>query len=90
MWGLIPPTLMSNQAYLWLYTTDLVKEHQFLFVRYSQRMVEKLLEHYESIVGHVQVDAPRSRQWLKWLGAEFGNPKGSNIPFVIRKRLLNG
>src|SRR5215467_288715 len=27
LWGLIPPTLLSNQAYLWLYTTDVIKEH---------------------------------------------------------------
>ena len=35
IWGLIPPTLLSDQAYLWLHTTDAVQGHEFLFVRRS-------------------------------------------------------
>lgn len=44
IWGLIPPTLMSNQAYLWLYTTDVIKEHQFILVRHSQLVMEEILK----------------------------------------------
>ena len=84
--GLIPPTLLSSQAYLWLYTTDVIKGHEFLFVRYSQIMVDAMLEEYDEIVGHTRIAETRSIRWLKWLGAKFGKPNGLYAPFVIRKK----
>lgn len=85
IWGVIPPSLMSNQAYLWLYTTDVIKEHQFTLVRHSQLVIEGLLEEYESIVGHAIVGSDKSIRWLKWLGAKFGSPQGTGIPFRISR-----
>lgn len=85
-WGLIPPTLLSDQAYLWLYTTEAVKDHEFIFVRKSQQAIEQMLERYPTIVGCAQVGADRSIRWLKWLGAKFAEPEGKLIPFVIRKK----
>ena len=85
-WGLIPPTILSNQAYLWLYATDAVKDHEFLFVRHSQIAIQKMLEEYELITGHAEVTATKSIRWLRWLGAEFGESDGNILPFVIRKK----
>lgn len=85
MWGLVPPSFLSNQAYLWLYTTDLIKEHQFILVRHSQIVMENLLEEYPSIVGHATVGDKKAIRWLRWLGAEFGYPQGTGLPFRIRK-----
>jgi hypothetical protein len=86
IWGLIPGSLLSNNAYIWLYTTDIVQEHQFVFVRYSQIMIQEMLKEYEFIVGNTEAGADRSIRWLKWLGAEFQQPKGKLIPFVIRRK----
>lgn len=87
VWGMVPPTLLSDQAYIWLFTHDeLVREHQFVFVRRSQRMIEQMLEEYPRIVGHCLVDSQRSIRWLKWLGATFGPPTGMLVPFEIRKK----
>lgn len=85
LWGLIPPTLMSDQAYLWLLTTDLVEDHKFLFVRHSQRFVEIMLQQYPRIIGHCETSATQSIRWIKWLGGRFGEPEGKRIPFTIRK-----
>lgn len=87
-WGLVPPTLMSEQAYLWLYTTDRVKDHEFLFVRNSQRAVEEMLQEYPIITGYTKAGNDRTIRWLRWLGATFGEPgtKGLIIPFTIRKK----
>lgn len=85
IWGIIPPTLMSNQAYLWLYTTDVIKEHQFVLIRHSQRVMEEILEEYPSVVGHAIIGSDRSIRWLKWLGAKFGPPQGLAIPFRITR-----
>ena len=84
--GMVPPSLMSNQAYIWLHTTEVAERHQFLLVRYSQIMIEKMHEKFEILVGHCEIKAHRSRRWLRWLGADFGSPNGVGIPFVIRKK----
>jgi hypothetical protein len=85
MWGLIPPTLLSDEAYLWLFTTKHLQSHVFMFIRHSQRAMKEMLREYPIIVGHAKLDALRSRQWLRWLGAEFGDPVGNNIiPFTIK------
>jgi hypothetical protein len=88
MWGLIPPSLLSQTAYLWLLTTDIVAEHKFLFVRHSQRYVEEALKIYPTIVGDVIIGNAPARRWLKWLGAEFGQPDKGRVKFVIRRKVL--
>jgi hypothetical protein len=83
-WGLIPPTLLSDRAYLWLSTTRHMPEHVFIFVRYSQRVIEEMLQLYPLIVGHCAVGQAKSKRWLRWLGAEFGPVDGALIPFEIK------
>lgn len=86
IWGLIPPSLISSQAYLWLYTTELVNDHTFVFVRYSQRAVEQMLEEYPVIVGVCAADNARAIRWVKWLGGQFNDPVGKGIPFMILRK----
>ena len=85
IWGVIPPTLMSYQAYLWLYTTDLIKGHEFVLIRHSQLVMEDILKEYPSVVGHAIVGSHKSIRWLKWLGAKFGQPQGIAVPFRISR-----
>src|SRR5258708_39200660 len=73
-WGLIPPSLLSNQAYLWMWASEAVRDHQFLFVRHSQRVMVRMLLRYDTIVGHCLIKSPQSIRWLKWLEASFGGP----------------
>ena len=86
VWGLVPPSLVSNRAHLWLLTTDLVEQHKFLFIRHSQRVIEDALEKYPMIVGDVAVGNNAARKWLRWLGAEIGVPERGYSPFVIRRK----
>jgi hypothetical protein len=85
-WGLVPPSLLSDRAYLWLYTTPNLHEHVFTFVRHSQRIVEAMLREYPLIVGECLVGSDKSIRWLEWLGAEFGSPNGKLIPFQIKAK----
>ena len=84
--GLIPPTLLSNQAYLWLRTTEAMQSHVFVFIRYSQVVIVEMLSEFPTIVGHCEASADKSIRWLKWLGAEFGAPEGRLVPFTIRAK----
>ncbi len=86
IWGLIPPCLLSEKAYLWLWHNEVAEQHTFLLVRYSQRMVEEILKEFSTIVGHCETSNHRAQRWLKWLGAEFSFPEGKLIPFTIRRK----
>lgn len=87
VWGVAPPSLLSEQAYLWLYTNDMIKGHEFVFVRHSQRVIEDLLKRFKLIVGVCSLEAKQSIRWLKFLGAKFGESEdGKYIPFQIRKK----
>jgi hypothetical protein len=86
VWGFIPPSMLSDKAYIWLYTDEKVKDHQFIFIRHSQRVIEDMLEIYPTIVGDAFVENRKAIRWLKWLGAEFSEPVGKKLPFVIRKK----
>lgn len=84
--GLIPPTLLSDRAYLWMRTTDASREHVFVLVRQSQRLIARMLRDFPLIVGHCEVNNPKAVRWLRWLGATFGTPEGHLIPFEIRAK----
>ncbi len=87
IYGLIPPTLISDRAYLWLYTTEHFTLHQFMFVRHSQRVVADMLQHYPILVGHCETSNRRAQRWLRWLGAEFSNPiEDKLLPFEIKAK----
>lgn len=84
-WGLIPPTFISCQAYLWMWAPEPIK-HQLVFIRHSQIQVQEMLKHYDKIVGHCEIQAKSAQRWLKWLGAEFGQPSGKIMPFTINRK----
>ena len=71
IWGLIPPSILSEQAYLWLFTTELVESHKFMFVRWSQRFLEVMHKDYPVIVGH----------------CEIGNAAGDELDQVARREV---
>lgn len=84
VWGLIAPTILSEKAYLWLLTTDLIDEHPFTFIRHSQIVLREMLKSFKYIEGHVVADSTRSIRWLKWLGFELHRRNGKLIEFHMR------
>lgn len=83
-WGLIPPSFLSTQAYIWMWSSGKIS-HQFLFIRHSQLQVRKFLERYDTITGQCRINAYSAQRWLRWLGAEFNEPQGDLRPFVINR-----
>jgi hypothetical protein len=87
LWGLISPTLMSDIAYLWLFTTKHLQGNTFIFIRHSQRAVQDMLKEFPIIVGHTAINNHSGQQWLRWLGAEFGEPINDIVvPFTIKAK----
>lgn len=84
VWGLIPPTILSESAYLWLLCTDTVSDHTFVFARRSQIVMGELRKRYTLIVGNCVASDTKAIRWLKWLGAEFQYHGGPTLAFTIR------
>lgn len=85
-WGLIPPTILSDNAYLWVYTNEALKGNEFYFIRQSQRWLKAMLEIYPSIYGHAHMDAAQSIRWIKLCGGVFEDfPVDELLRFRIRK-----
>lgn len=84
IWGIIPPTFLSDRAYLWLWTTKHLSGHIFQLIRHSQRAVQSILTEYPTLIGHGRLGDSRSLRWLRWLGAVFSEPQGQFIPFEIK------
>jgi hypothetical protein len=83
----IPPTILSDRAYLWLYTDEeKVSEHQFVFIRRSQIAVKRLLDEYKVLYGTTDATSKKTIRWLKWLGAEFIPSGDRTLEFVIRRK----
>ncbi len=85
IWGVVPPSLMSNRAYLWLYVHERIKEYEFLFIRRSQLAVKEMLRDYDELYGVTDPHQRKTLRWLKWLGAQF-TPNGKMLDFSIRKQ----
>ena len=85
-WGLIPPTILSDRAYLWLHCTPALEGNEFAFVRHSQVVIEEMLKDYPIIQGHTFADNTRAIRWLRWLGAKFGEPEEGVRSFTILKK----
>jgi hypothetical protein len=83
IWGLIAPTILSDKAYLWLLTTDLIDAHQFIFVRHSQLQVQEMLKEFPRIVGHVRAHDDRAKRWLRWLGVRITGRYGDLQEFEL-------
>ena len=84
VFGVVPPTLLSDRAYLWLWATDKVVGNEFIFVRKSQMVVKELLKRFHKLYGVCEASAERSQRWVKWLGGEFGKSNlDGYVSFVI-------
>jgi hypothetical protein len=67
--GLIPPTLLSDEAYIWMLTTEAGHRHPILLARYARGFIDTALTKYRALYGHCF--EPKSAHWLRYLGAEF-------------------
>lgn len=86
VWGLIPPVMALDSAYLWLHVVEHIDDCEFLFVRHSQKAVDEALKRYPEIVGHCLGADMKAQRWLKRLGAEFKKPQGGAVQFTIRAK----
>lgn len=79
--GLIPPSLLADEAYAWLWTTPALDQHRVIFGLLAKRFIRMVHHRYSAIYGHC------SRYSWKWpysLGAEIVEVNGDVFKYVIR------
>ena len=83
--GVAQPSLISERAYFWVWATEKLRDHVFIFTRRSQMVVADLLNQFPTLFGFCDTSEPGAERWLRWLGAKFGPSEGDMIPFEIRR-----
>jgi hypothetical protein len=81
VWGWSVPTVLSDQAFIWLHVTPAFVGNEFVFIRQSQITIQELLTKYPRLTGLCEGNNRKAQRWLTWLGATFGD--GDPKPFYI-------
>jgi hypothetical protein len=77
--GLVPPTLLADEAFVWMITTEEGNRRPILLARYGKKTIATILLKFPKLYGFCF--NPKSAKWLKSLGAEFT----SETKFEIRR-----
>jgi hypothetical protein len=83
--GVIPLTIFSEKAYLWMIHTRLCEAHPLRFVRWSKRVLDEVLAAYPNLYGLCHPDNLSGRAWLEWLGARFSGVHNGHHTFEIKQ-----
>lgn len=75
MFGIVTPTLVSEEAYPWFFSTDLVDRYARQFARTCKELLPELLSRHPRLTGMVDARYALSVRWLEWLGATFDEPQ---------------
>jgi hypothetical protein len=59
---------LLGECRLWMLTTPLIEAHQVPLLRASKRFVQWMATHYGPVVGMVDSEFEKSRDWLRWIG----------------------
>jgi hypothetical protein len=59
---------LLGETRLWMLTTPLIERHQVPLLRASKKFVEWMARAYGPVVGVVDSEFEKSRNWLRWIG----------------------
>lgn len=59
---------LLGECRLWMLATPLIERHQVPLLRASKRFVEWMSRTYGPVVGMVDSEFEKSRNWLRWIG----------------------
>ena len=82
VWGIVPGSLLSETAYVWSISTDVVKKCPKTLLRASRQWLKEMSENYSILVGLCKQDTA----YVKHLGAEFSGNFDGFARFEIKVR----
>lgn len=59
---------LLGECRLWMLTTPLIERYQIQLLRASKRFVQWMRENYGPVIGMVDSEFEKSRNWLRWIG----------------------
>lgn len=74
VFGIVPGSFLSFEAYPWLLTTATVERHPRAFLRTCREVVDDWLERYPVLVQAVDARYDAALRWARWLGFEVEPP----------------
>jgi hypothetical protein len=80
--GFVPPSTLSDSAYVWVHTTSEANQHRLVVARLARRWMATFHSRYPTLFGHC-VGSPGSMAWLGSLGAQFATDGSGLIQFTI-------
>lgn len=83
-YGLVPPSFLATEAYLWMWSPRRLR-HAYAIARQSKVQIARMLERFDCLVGHCKKESLTSQRWLRWLGAAFTGEDGALVTFEIRR-----
>lgn len=90
MFGIVPKSLLGQEATIWLLTAPEIEQMKLSFVKLSKMYVKLFLEQYPVLENWVDGRYIQAIKWLKLLGAEFDWAQTLNgvefHHFTIRRR----
>jgi hypothetical protein len=84
MFGIVPETLLSDRANIWLLSTEGILKVRKSFVKHCRGFIESMLLQYRILENHIDARNKLSIHWLKWCGAIIEEARlmgPDNIPF---------
>jgi hypothetical protein len=79
VFGLNPESIMGYKAVVWFLATDDLDKIQRRFLRHGRYFVNMMLDFYPFLENHVHSENKKAINWLKWLGANIGQPEPLGI-----------
>lgn len=93
MFGVVPHTLVSNHAAIWMLSTDFLPKHAVKFLRECNNEITSISDCYDMVENWVDTRNSIAIKWLKWLGfvIEEAKPYGIyELPFHHFYKEVNG
>lgn len=84
MFGVVPESLLSDRALVWLLTTDLIYKMKIAFLRASKKFIPAIMSRYGHLHNFVDARNVQCLKWLAWAGALIYPPElggAEKIPF---------
>jgi hypothetical protein len=75
MYGIRCDTLIGDRATIWMLGSPEIEKIRIKFLRNNRKYIDLFLSYYPILMNWVDVDNKKSIAWLKWLGAEIGEPE---------------
>lgn len=77
----VKTSVLSDEAYVWLFGSTLIKERPIVFLRHARRGLKLITPYFKRITGLCADDHIASMKWLRSLGFEI-EPQGDGVSLI--------